>query len=1098
MTFHVSHEFELCLTLMGDSNLIPWKVLSVEILVSDKESGDGRDLVHPLQVNWLKDFVQTRIIDNNRPLLDAYNILHSFCLSLQLEVLQVQTFRLMRDRLVDFIRIDEYQLGKKLSIVYWRDLYSSDRSSGMKFMIEVDQEDTSKPLQVKHVPELGEKEMLFVNEAIKSDRLSIEKLFIHTTHERAKYKLKLLQKQLNELNVGSVASSSVPPVLEVSFLSPCLPSERLLISVDTLTGILMAQMPQFEDCPLVDKFVHVIKDGKRIKSWFQELRIWLMKSRCKKTVESLPVQVFDVLPFSSNNQGFESIVSTTKSKLFFQFSKHSNYYLVMTFDHQSGKDEINLDVNSNESKDLKLDYHLISVESVPFDGSNDQGSNHEIELPKLFLKVNSLLKLDTSGLIRKSSHKFDTSPIGSKRKLQVVAEESCKKVRPSFTVPELSYLIAFCEEKLAYGSLSCELNERKICHQVRTGNEPSNAHMIDIVQLPSPRSPGQGKDSAPSRLEQDLLSSTIRLQGKEKNKIWTVTLCFCNCPIQTLSPKENGSKKTVYLMYDFANGSRDHVRQMVTELLEDWSAIDKLYQVVYDFGKVASNYSQIVDIKYFTYKKLLLGYGPEKNYSIAIHWKALEKRFQLSFGVTGPAATNSNPHVLVAAQLQSEFNRHKSISILIQSLNTTFHPLASILNLSSISLMGTITSRPAVPILSFCIIPQTSNHVRLIYRNTYCVDIMILSDGLVAVRDGAFCLLDKSKVLEELSPIPGLKAFLNKFVDKNSTVLRRMSQTEDDNPPSPIASQSDVSMDQCLYNVSQMKNSPSVCESMSQRSLHHGVGLGSNPNTPQSPHTSILPQVSSYGASPSTNFPMSASPSNPMPAPSPSMSSSNLPDRSPAGLFSVNSPASHQSPYQMPAPSPGPSANMQSPAHYMAHDPHNSQVNSPFHPVMNIHSPAGGGGWPGSPSIPRPSPSRPMGSVQSPGSCGQAMNIGMSPQTPTSGHPASGQGSVRQPGFTPTSARHVPQRPWAAAVPTILTSQGLDVMCKPCHLPDVSNVHFGNSIAQSLSQLDRFLGCVSMRRQLLHLLQRTNSNQQSEEVRSFSFALFFSFFFCSL
>lgn len=39
VTFHVDHEFELSLTLLGDSPAIPWRVLSIEILVEDKETG---------------------------------------------------------------------------------------------------------------------------------------------------------------------------------------------------------------------------------------------------------------------------------------------------------------------------------------------------------------------------------------------------------------------------------------------------------------------------------------------------------------------------------------------------------------------------------------------------------------------------------------------------------------------------------------------------------------------------------------------------------------------------------------------------------------------------------------------------------------------------------------------------------------------------------------------------------------------------------------------------------------------------------------------------------------------------------------------------
>lgn len=37
------------------------------------------------------------------------------------------------------------------------------------------------------------------------------------------------------------------------------------------------------------------------------------------------------------------------------------------------------------------------------------------------------------------------------------------------------------------------------------------------------------------------------------------------------------------------------------------------------------------------------------------------------------------------------------------------------------------------------------------------MDIVIQLDGLIAIRDGAYSLFDKGKVLEDLTPIQGLK-----------------------------------------------------------------------------------------------------------------------------------------------------------------------------------------------------------------------------------------------------------------------------------------------------------------------------------------------------
>lgn len=39
VTFHIEHEFEVSLTVMGDGPNVPWRLLEIEILVEDKETG---------------------------------------------------------------------------------------------------------------------------------------------------------------------------------------------------------------------------------------------------------------------------------------------------------------------------------------------------------------------------------------------------------------------------------------------------------------------------------------------------------------------------------------------------------------------------------------------------------------------------------------------------------------------------------------------------------------------------------------------------------------------------------------------------------------------------------------------------------------------------------------------------------------------------------------------------------------------------------------------------------------------------------------------------------------------------------------------------
>lgn len=65
----------------------------------------------------------------------------------------------------------------------------------------------------------------------------------------------------------------------------------------------------------------------------------------------------------------------------------------------------------------------------------------------------------------------------------------------------------------------------------------------------------------------------------------------------------------------------------------------------------------------------------------------------------------------------------------------------------------------------------------------------------------------------------------------------------------------------------------------------------------------------------------------------------------------------------------------------------------------------------------------------------------------------------------PHLSRVIPARSWAGAVPTLLTHEALDTLCRPCPHPQK------DIPGPELSPLERFLGCVSMRRNLQRFIQ---------------------------
>lgn len=97
-----------------------------------------------------------------------------------------------------------------------------------------------------------------------------------------------------------------------------------------------------------------------------------------------------------------------------------------------------------------------------------------------------------------------------------------------------------------------------------------------------------------------------------------------------------------------------------------------------------------------------------------------------------------------------------SISALSQVLFDTQAPLNAINKLPTVPMLG-LTQRTNTAYQCFSILPQSPTHIRLAFRNMYCIDIYCRSRGVVAIRDGAYSLFDNSKIVEGFYPAPGLK-----------------------------------------------------------------------------------------------------------------------------------------------------------------------------------------------------------------------------------------------------------------------------------------------------------------------------------------------------
>ncbi|XP_064134218.1 mediator of RNA polymerase II transcription subunit 14 isoform X3 [Loxodonta africana] len=954
--FRVEGEFEATLTVMGDDPDVPWRLLKLEILVEDKETGDGRALVHSMQINFIHQLVQSRLFADEKPLQDMYSCLHSFCLSLQLEVLHSQTLMLIRERWGDLVQVERYHAGKCLSLSVWNQQVlgrKTGTASVHKVTIKIDENDVSKPLQIFHDPLLPASDSKLVERAMKIDHLSIEKLLIDSVHARAHQKLQELKAVLRGFNANENSSiETALPALLVPILEPCSSSECLHIFVDLHSGMFQLMLYGLDQATLDDMEKSMNDDMKQIIPWIQQLKFWLGQQRCKQSIKHLPTISSETLQLS--NYSTHPIGSLSKNKLFIKLTRLPQYYIVVEM----------LEV-PNKPTQLAYKYYFLSVTGT----DRDDSPVTALVLQQFKENIQDVAVRTKAGMQPRA---------GAKRKLSgdLCPVEPKKTKRSGETCAfnkVLAHFVAMCDTNMPFVGLRLELSNLEIPHQGVQMEGDGFSHAIRLLKIP----PCKGiSEETQKVLDRSLLDCTFRLQGRN-NRTWVAELVFANCPLNGTSTREQGPSRHVYLTYENLLSEPVGGRKVVEMFLNDWNSIARLYECVLEFARslpdIPAHLNIFSEVRVYNYRKLILCYGTTKGSSISIQWNSIHQKFHISLGTVGPNSGCSNCHNTILHQLQEMFNKTPNVIQLLQVLFDTQAPLNAINKLPTVPMLG-LTQRTNTAYQCFSILPQSSTHIRLAFRNMYCIDIYCRSRGVVAIRDGAYSLFDNSKLVEGFYPAPGLKTFLNMFVDSNQDARRR-SVNEDDNPPSPIGGDMMDSL------ISQLQPQPP-------------------------PQQQPFPkQPGSSGAYPLTSPPTSYH-------------------------STVN-----QSPSMMHTQSPG-----------------------------NLHAASSPSGALRAPSpasfVPTPPPS----------SHGISIGPGASFASP--------HGSQTMPTNMPPP-RKLPQRSWAASIPTILTHSALNILLLPSPTPGLVPGLAGSYLC---SPLERFLGSVIMRRHLQRIIQQEtlqliNSNE---------------------
>ncbi|KAG7252455.1 hypothetical protein CRUP_033318, partial [Coryphaenoides rupestris] len=541
--FRVEGEFEATLTVMGDDPEIPWRLLKLDILVEDKETGAFGSKA----TTSSRSSAAVRLLP-----------------ALTLEVLHSQTLMLVRERWGDLVQVERYHAAKYLTLAVWNQQVLGRRTgtaSVHKVTVRIDEADGSKPLQISHEPPLPACDSKLMERAMKIDHLSVEKLLIDSVHARSHQKLQELKAILKTSNPNDNSFiETALPTLVIPILEPCGRSECLHIFVDLHSGMFQPMLYGL-DQPMLDDIEKTINDDmKRIVSWLQQLKFWLGEQRCRQSVKHLPTVCTDILHLS--NGGTHPAGSLSKHKLFIKLTRLPQYYIVVEM----------LDAPGCPTE-LQYKYSFLSVSQL--EGEEGPPCAQLLQ----HFKPNLELLVQDPASARKALP-------GAKRKMsgdQAALEP--KKPRRSGEMcafnKELAHLVAMCDTNMPFIGLRAELSNMEIANQGVQVEGDGCSHAIRLLRIPPCKGVGEETRRA---LERTLLDCTFRLQGRN-NRTWVAELVLANCPLNSTHSKEQASTRHVYLTYENPLSEPVGGRKVVEMFLNDWSAISQLYQCVLEFSR---------------------------------------------------------------------------------------------------------------------------------------------------------------------------------------------------------------------------------------------------------------------------------------------------------------------------------------------------------------------------------------------------------------------------------------------------------------------------------------------------------------------------------
>ncbi|CAG9530753.1 unnamed protein product [Cercopithifilaria johnstoni] len=726
VTMTVNGEFEVSLTLLGERPATKWTLLNIRILVEDYEIGFGTKLVHPLQVNMLHNVLQLRMDKSLKPLEEVYNLLHSFAQMLQLDVLFCQATQVFSGDMCQYAVIERYDRNIGiLTLAYWLKRTHNRYISQYKIRIFIDKENENNGLRVRHFP-VG-KGLPYIDD--RCGRLSINRLLSETVGVRCRERLLRIRERLGLLKppvIVSLTGRAAPTLTYPLLGAQSHADEMLVVSINDFSGNVIAIVRALGSCPELRELEQLIDDRvplQTITDKMDRLRILLMLERYRKAVAPLPVRIIPDNVFCTR---LSSLPELPPDRICLQFIKEEMYYLIVSF-------------TPNEQTGVNIDMYLLS--------------NVERKLNMVRLHPSQLLTTLPESSFLSARHDDDLEPPAKRRRW--LGDRRL-----------LTSAVATLDDRLAFMRICEELDRRNVKYKPLTVEPTVGGLILHITDF------SQAVSSGSDDFFSSVINCCLRLDTRTR-VIWPFECSLINTPLAAdfcepvirIDYESAKTKTTVMEIHGSGGVSSPNTSESVsTHMIDRLIVFAHMFDPVKEFAAAYyGHYNKYCNIVAFTYHKLVLAYGSNRNMLMMLSWRTQKapnnkQYFYLTFGIGPSRRTTStdltksetlwNPHVLLASRLQERFNKRRSLIDLVQYLIDSVAPLSALhsftrIRLQSLRAFCQMMCYDAALALSLQVTISIVDEyrIRLIYGHVH-LEFLLLGNSRIGLRDcslGSIC-----------------------------------------------------------------------------------------------------------------------------------------------------------------------------------------------------------------------------------------------------------------------------------------------------------------------------------------------------------------------